>query len=160
MPKVAAGLILFRRGPQSPEVLLVHMGGPFWARKDLGAWSIPKGEVVPGEELLAGARREFREETGLDPVGTPFALGQVKQSGGKVRPRLGARGRLRSGVAHEQHVLGRIPQGLRSVPRLSRGGSRGVVHLLAEARRRLITAQVPLLDVLEAAPQFRAAVDR
>jgi len=60
MAKVAAGLLLFRRGSLGPEVLLVHMGGPFWARKDLGAWSIPKGEVVPGEELLAGARREFR----------------------------------------------------------------------------------------------------
>jgi len=84
MAKTAAGLVLFRRRPAGVEVLLVHLGGPFWARKDLGAWTIPKGEVAPGEDLLAAARREFREETGVDPKGTPFPLGQVKQPGGKV----------------------------------------------------------------------------
>jgi predicted NUDIX family NTP pyrophosphohydrolase len=84
MPKTSAGILLFRRRPRGVEVLLVHPGGPFWARKDEGAWSIPKGEAEPGEELLAAARREFLEETGA-PVDGPFLdLGSHKQPGGKI----------------------------------------------------------------------------
>jgi predicted NUDIX family NTP pyrophosphohydrolase len=77
-------LLLFRRRGGEPEVLLVHPGGPFWARKDDGAWSIPKGEVEPGEDLLASARREFAEETGFR-VEPPFIpLTPVRQASGKV----------------------------------------------------------------------------
>ncbi|HYI98972.1 MAG TPA: NUDIX domain-containing protein [Thermoleophilaceae bacterium] len=90
MPKRSAGLLLFRRsgdaeGAGSVEVMLVHMGGPFWARKDEGAWSIPKGEYGDGEEPLAVARREFEEEIGRPPPDGPLLeLGEVRQSGGKV----------------------------------------------------------------------------
>src|SRR5471030_3319450 len=83
MPAISAGLLLFRRGPAALEVLLAHMGGPFWARKDRGAWTIPKGEVNPGEELLDAARREFLEETGFAPAGLLVPLGHVTQGSGK-----------------------------------------------------------------------------
>ncbi|MFJ9037172.1 NUDIX domain-containing protein [Streptomyces sp. NPDC102406] len=82
--KRSAGLLLFRRAPGGPEVLLGHMGGPFWARKDAGAWSVPKGEYEPDEAPWDAARREFREELGLPaPEGTPLPLGETVQSGGK-----------------------------------------------------------------------------
>src|SRR5438045_1593487 len=84
MPKRSAGILMFRRGAKGVEVLLVHPGGPFWAKKDLGAWSIPKGEVVEGEELLATARREFAEELGFAAIGAFLPLGEVKQKGGKT----------------------------------------------------------------------------
>jgi predicted NUDIX family NTP pyrophosphohydrolase len=82
--KRSAGLLLFRRTPSGVEVLLGHMGGPFWARKEVGAWTVPKGEYGEGEEPWHAARREFREELGLAaPEGTPLPLGEVVQSGGK-----------------------------------------------------------------------------
>ncbi|MGY0020659.1 NUDIX domain-containing protein [Streptomyces sp. cg35] len=82
--KRSAGLLLFRRTPAGPEVLLGHMGGPFWAHKDAGAWSVPKGEYGPDEPPWDAARREFREELGLPaPDGTPLPLGETVQSGGK-----------------------------------------------------------------------------
>jgi predicted NUDIX family NTP pyrophosphohydrolase len=81
---VSAGLILFRRKGDGLEVLLAHPGGPFWAKKDAGAWSIPKGLVAAGEDLLAAARREFAEETGLSPEGRFLPLGSVRQKAGKV----------------------------------------------------------------------------
>jgi predicted NUDIX family NTP pyrophosphohydrolase len=69
MPAISAGLLLYRRRDPGVEVFLVHPGGPYWARKDEGAWSVPKGLVDPGEEELACARREFKEETGFDVRG-------------------------------------------------------------------------------------------
>lgn len=81
----SAGLLVFRREGTAVEVLLGHMGGPFWARKQERAWSVPKGEHEPAEEPLAAARREFGEETGLRvPTGDLLELGEVRQSGGKV----------------------------------------------------------------------------
>lgn len=83
--KRSAGLLLFRKGEGGTEVLLGHMGGPFWARRDAGAWTVPKGEYEPDEEPEAAARREFQEELGLPvPDGEPVDLGSVRQSGGKV----------------------------------------------------------------------------
>jgi predicted NUDIX family NTP pyrophosphohydrolase len=81
MPKVSAGILLFRRRAASAEVMLVHPGGPFWAKKDLGAWSIPKGLVDEGEDLLAAAKREFLEETGMVVDGEFLDLGAHKQPG-------------------------------------------------------------------------------
>jgi predicted NUDIX family NTP pyrophosphohydrolase len=79
----SAGVLLFRRAPEL-EVLVVHPGGPLWARRDDGAWSIPKGEVDPGEDPLAAARREFAEEVGsAAPDGVPLALGEVRLKSGK-----------------------------------------------------------------------------
>jgi predicted NUDIX family NTP pyrophosphohydrolase len=83
MPKHSAGLILYRRGPNL-QVLLAHPGGPFYARKDLGVWSIPKGEADPGEDLLAAARREFQEELGFSPDGELVPLGSVTLKSGKI----------------------------------------------------------------------------
>jgi predicted NUDIX family NTP pyrophosphohydrolase len=83
-PKVSAGLLLFRRRPSGLEVLLAHPGGPFWAKKDEGAWTIPKGELDPGEEALAAAQREFEEETGIKPHGPFIDLGNIQQKSGKV----------------------------------------------------------------------------
>jgi len=83
MPKHSAGLILYRRG-LNLQVLLAHPGGPFYARKDVGAWSIPKGEADPGEDLLSAARREFQEELGFSPDGEFLPLGSVTQKSGKI----------------------------------------------------------------------------
>jgi predicted NUDIX family NTP pyrophosphohydrolase len=84
MPKRSAGILMYRRAGAVIEVLLVHPGGPFWARKDLGAWSIPKGEYAEGEEPLAVAMREFEEETGARPSGKFLPLGEIVQPGRKV----------------------------------------------------------------------------
>ncbi|WGR95798.1 NUDIX domain-containing protein [Bradyrhizobium sp. ISRA443] len=83
MAKRSAGLLMFRYRGSSPEVLLVHPGGPFWAKKDDGAWSIPKGLYEDGEDPFVAAKREFEEETGQSPVGSFIELGVFKQPGGK-----------------------------------------------------------------------------
>lgn len=83
--RTSAGLLLHRRAGDGFEVLVAHMGGPFWARKDAGAWTVPKGEPSPGEDLHAAAVREFTEELGVaPPPGEDVPLGEVRQSGGKV----------------------------------------------------------------------------
>lgn len=85
MAKQSAGIVLYRRGAKELEIFLVHPGGPFWMKKDLGAWSIPKGEYAVGEDPLATATREFAEETGFElPTGTLQPLGQVTLASGKV----------------------------------------------------------------------------
>jgi predicted NUDIX family NTP pyrophosphohydrolase len=84
MPKRSAGILLFRHRDANLEVFLVHPGGPFWAKKDLGSWSIPKGEYGDGDDPLTGAKREFQEETGFTVEGAFIALGELKQAGGKV----------------------------------------------------------------------------
>src|SRR5579871_3073800 len=84
MSKKSAGVLLFRQGAQGLEVLLGHPGGPFWAKKDDGAWTIPKGLVEPGDDLLSAARREFTEETNLVAEGEMFALHPVNQRSGKT----------------------------------------------------------------------------
>jgi len=80
----SAGLVAWRRGPDGPEVLLVHPGGPYWAGKEAQAWSIPKGLADPGEDLLAAARREFHEELGLEAKGDFVPLSPCRLAGGKV----------------------------------------------------------------------------
>lgn len=84
MPAVSAGLLLYRRTAAGPEVFLVHPGGPFWAKKDEAGWSIPKGEIDPGEDHEAAARREFAEEVGAVPPGPLTPLGSFKQSSAKT----------------------------------------------------------------------------
>lgn len=79
----SAGLLLFRRTGGRLEVFLAHPGGPFWRHKDLGAWTLPKGLVDEGEDPLDGARREFREETGIEPTGPFLPLGEIRQKAGK-----------------------------------------------------------------------------
>ncbi|HTT82620.1 MAG TPA: NUDIX domain-containing protein [Rhizomicrobium sp.] len=84
MKQRSAGLLLYRWRASAPEFLLVHPGGPFWAKKDNGAWSIPKGLYGDGEEPLAAAQREFREETGLTIAGEFLSLGEFRQPSGKI----------------------------------------------------------------------------
>jgi predicted NUDIX family NTP pyrophosphohydrolase len=84
MPSKSAGILAFRRRHGKIEVLLVHPGGPFWRNKDLGAWSIPKGEYGAGEDAEGVARREFREELGVEMTADLLALGQIRQRGGKT----------------------------------------------------------------------------
>ena len=84
MPKRSAGILMYRRRSPRIELLLVHPGGPFWAKKDLGAWSIPKGEYSEREDPLAVARREFEEETGLRVDGEFVLLGELVQPGRKI----------------------------------------------------------------------------
>jgi predicted NUDIX family NTP pyrophosphohydrolase len=83
--RTSAGLLVFRRAPGGPQFLLVHPGGPFWARRDEGAWSIPKGLIDPGEDELGAAQREFREELGVAPPPGPYQrLADRRQQGGKT----------------------------------------------------------------------------
>jgi predicted NUDIX family NTP pyrophosphohydrolase len=84
MAKKSAGLLMYRMRSRAPEFLLVHLGGPFWAKKDAGAWFFPKGEVEPGEDELVAAKREFKEETGFDPGERLQPLGSVKHKSGKT----------------------------------------------------------------------------
>jgi len=152
--KISSGLLLYRIRSDRTEVLLVHMGGPFWARKDEGAWTIPKGEVESGEELLAAAQREFREETGLAPGGTPFALGQVRQAGGKVVHAFALEGDFDPQTLTSNTFKVETPKGsgrFQEYPEVDKAEW----FDLAEAHRRIIAAQAPLLDVLAAAPQLR-----
>src|SRR5437588_3418080 len=84
MPKRSAGILMYRRSENGLEVLLVHPGGPFWAKKDLGAWSIPKGEHESGDDPLEVAKREFEAETGFEAAGEFIPLRPLKQPSGKL----------------------------------------------------------------------------
>jgi predicted NUDIX family NTP pyrophosphohydrolase len=92
MPKRSSGILMFRRAGAGIELLLVHPGGPFWAKRDWGAWSIPKGEYADGEDALAAARREFEEETGACPQGDFLPLGDIVQPGRKIVTAWGVEG--------------------------------------------------------------------
>ena len=149
--RTSAGLLLWRRREGRLEVLLAHQGGPFWARKDLGHWTIPKGEVELGEELIAVARREFAEETGHEAPDQPFLdLGQITQKSGKLVLGWAVEGDLDPSTAvSNTYELEWPPRSgvVRSFPEIDR-----VEWFdLDEARRRLKAAQVPFLDRLQAA---------
>lgn len=158
MPKaqrLSAGLLLFRRNGGRLQVLLVHPGGPFFAKKDLGAWSIPKGEPGKGEPLLSAAHREFREETGFDASGLELALGQITQKGGKIVHAWAVRGDADPRALRSNTFLLEWPRGSgkkREFPEVDRAEWFG----LDEARRRIKAAQVPLLDTLEALVEANA----
>ena len=84
MPRISAGLLMYRIHDGELQMLLAHPGGPFFKNKDYGAWTIPKGEIESGEDLLEAAKREFEEETGVTPIGPFIALAAIKQKGGKI----------------------------------------------------------------------------
>jgi predicted NUDIX family NTP pyrophosphohydrolase len=84
MPKRSAGLLLYRRSKGALEVFLIHPGGPYWAKKDRGAWAIPKGEYKKSDDPLAAAKREFQEETGFTAAGEFLDLGSIRQASGKI----------------------------------------------------------------------------
>jgi predicted NUDIX family NTP pyrophosphohydrolase len=146
---------MFRRRPAGLEVLLVHPGGPFWSNKDLGAWTIPKGEIAEGEDELATARREFEEETGLRPVGDVLPLGSVKQKGGKVVHAWAFEGDADAAAIRSNTYRVEWPPRSgqwRSFPEVDRAEW----FSLDEARRRINAAQAALIDALErAAPPPR-----
>jgi predicted NUDIX family NTP pyrophosphohydrolase len=149
MPARSAGIILHRRGPSGPEVLLVHPGGPFWAKRDLGAWSIPKGEYDDAEDPLACARREFEEELGSAPPdgAEPVELGEVRQKGGKVVAAWALEGDLDAGAIRSNTFTMQWPphSGRTSeFPEVDRAGWFG----LDAAREKILPAQAPLLDRL------------
>lgn len=149
MPKTSAGIILYRRCAGGVEVLLVHPGGPFWAKRDEGAWSIPKGEAGPGESLPDVARRETLEELGVD-VGLPtVALGEARQRSGKVVHAFAVEGDfdprdLRSNMFEMEWP----PRSGRrqTFPEVDRAGW----FDLKEARSRINSGQAPFLDRLAA----------
>ncbi|MBB3050812.1 putative NUDIX family NTP pyrophosphohydrolase [Prauserella isguenensis] len=147
----SAGILLYRRGPDAPEVLIGHMGGPFWARREEGAWTIPKGEYAEDEQPEAAAYREFEEELGVPaPEGGLIALGDVRQSGGKVVTAWALEGDLDPGRVTPGTFELEWPRGsgrMQVFPELDR------VEWCAldAARARLVTAQRVLLDRLVAA---------
>lgn len=145
----SAGLLLHRRAPDgSVEVLLAHMGGPFWARKDDAAWSIPKGEHAEEEDPLAAARREFAEELGQPvPSGPLVDLGELRQPSGKRLRAFALEADLDVTEIHSNSFTIEWPPGtgrLREFPEIDRAEWFG----LESARRKLVRGQVPLLDAL------------
>jgi predicted NUDIX family NTP pyrophosphohydrolase len=150
VPVRSAGIVLYRRyGDRRPEVLLVHPGGPIWARRDLGAWSIPKGEYGDDEDPLVAARREYEEEIGTAPPdGEPIELGEVRQKSGKLVRAWALAGDLDTATVQSNTFELEWPRKsgtIRSYPEVDRAEW----FALPEARRRLIPAQVPLLERLE-----------
>ena len=147
MPKISAGLLLYRRRDGALEVFLVHPGGPFWARKDAGAWSIPKGEIGPDEAPLAAARREFGEETGLAVDGDVIALAPIRQAGGKLVHAFAIEADLDpAAIVSNRFTLEWPPRSgeRREFPEIDRAGWFG----LEAARRKLLSGQLPLLEDL------------
>ncbi|MBE1501446.1 putative NUDIX family NTP pyrophosphohydrolase [Amycolatopsis lexingtonensis] len=146
--KRSAGLLLHRGRGEALEVLLGHMGGPFWAKKDAAAWSLPKGELEPDEEPEAAARREFAEELGLPaPSGEYVPLGEVKQSGGKVVTAWAVAGDLDpAAVVPGTFTMEWPPRSGRQqeFPEVDRVAW----FSLAEAREKLVKGQLPFLDRL------------
>lgn len=149
MPTRSAGILLHRSGADGrTEVLLVHPGGPFWARRDAGAWSIPKGEIDEGEDPLACARREFAEELGTPvPHGPTIPLGEVRQKAGKVVTAWAVEGDLDPTTVVSGTFTMEWPRGsgrLREFPEVDRAEW----FDLEEAAVRILDGQRPLLEAL------------
>jgi predicted NUDIX family NTP pyrophosphohydrolase len=148
MAVCSAGILLYRPGRAGPEVLLGHMGGPFWARKDDGAWSVPKGEHDPAEEPLAAAVREFAEELGCPPPpGTPTVLGTVRQPSGKRLTVFALPGDLDATSIVSNTFELEWPRGsgrVHTYPEIDRAAW----FALPDARRAVTRGQIPFLDRL------------
>jgi len=149
MPLLSAGILLFRILKGGPEVLLVHPGGPYFARKDLGAWTIPKGLQETDEDGLAAAKREFREELGLNVPATEFIpLHPITQKGGKVVHAWAAPGDLDADAIRSNTFPMEYPPKsgrFREFPEVDRAAW----FSLAEAAKKILPAQAPLLAELE-----------
>lgn len=147
--RTSVGILLFRRVDGRLELLLAHPGGPFFIKRDDGYWTIPKGEVDPGEELLDVGRREFEEETGHPPPdGDPIALGSIVQKGGKVVHGWALEGDLDPSTAISNLFEMTWPPGSdrrESFPEIDRVAWFDPV----EARRKVKATQIPLIDRLE-----------
>jgi len=147
MPLRSAGIMAFRRTASSLEVLLVHPGGPFWARKDAAAWSIPKGLCEPDEKVEEAARREFTEETGFPINGPLTALGHFKQTGGKIVTAYALESDFdAAAVRSNSFELEWPPRSGRTAtfPEVDRAGW----FAPAAAREKLLKGQLAILDAL------------
>ncbi|CAH1659829.1 NUDIX domain-containing protein [Chelatococcus asaccharovorans] len=149
MARISSGILLYRRDEPDVVVLLVHPGGPFWRKRDLGAWSIPKGEVEPGEQAEIAARREFVEELGCEPPEVVRPLGRIVQGGGKTVEAFAGEGqfdlnRFRCAstvtIAWPPHT-GRF----QTFPEIDAAAW----FTVSEARDKILAGQRPLLDRLE-----------
>lgn len=148
MPVRSAGILLYRRDPDAPRLLLVHPGGPFWRGKDEGAWMIPKGVIQPGEDPLAAALREFEEELGSPPAGEPRALCTLRQAGGKWVEAFALEGDF------DPATLSSNTFTLEDPPRSGRFRSFHEVDearwfTFSEARAKILPSQSPILNALE-----------
>jgi len=148
MPKLSAGVLLYRSGGGIVEVLIAHPGGPFWARKDNGVWSIPKGEYTEGEDPWTAAQREFSEEIGLPvPAGPRIDFGPLKQPSGKVVTAFAVQGDLDVTEARSNTFELEWPKGsgtMREFPEVDRVSWFAV----AQARTKLLKGQRAFLDRL------------
>ena len=146
--KASAGILLFRERAGRLEVLLAHPGGPYWAKKDAGAWTIPKGEIAEDEEPLAAAQREFEEETGARVEGEPLPLTPRRQPGGKLVHAWAMRGDLDPAAVRSITFTMEWP------PRSGRQQAfpevdRAAWFRLPDARGKILKGQAPFLDELE-----------
>lgn len=145
---LSAGLLLWRRRAGGIEVLLGHFGGPLWAKRDAGAWAIPKGLVEEGESLEAAARREFEEELGARPEGPLTPLGRIRQKGGKYVEAFALEGDLDAERIVSNHFTLEWPPKsgrFQSCPEIDRARW----FTLAEAREIILPSQSPILDLFD-----------
>jgi predicted NUDIX family NTP pyrophosphohydrolase len=148
MATMSAGILMYRHGDAGLDVLLVHPGGPFWRNRDLGAWSIPKGELDEGEDPEAAARREFAEELGIAATGRLRPLGQVRQRGGKTVLAYALEGSLAADAVRSNEIpVEWPPRSGRTiyVPEIDRAAW----FALPLARRKILASQQPFLGRLE-----------
>jgi predicted NUDIX family NTP pyrophosphohydrolase len=149
MAKKSAGLLMYRLQKGSLEVLLVHSGGPYWANRQWHAWSIPKGEIDPGEDPFAAAKREFQEETGQVPRGEFKALQPVRQASGKLVFAWAFEGNFDPTKLHSNTFLVEWPPrsgNMQEFPEVDQAAW----FSLKEAKQRIIKAQAQLLEELAA----------
>ena len=147
LPKQAAGILLYRRSARGLEVLLAHPGGPLWARKDLGAWTIPKGQFGQGESALDTAKREFAEEMGSPARGAFVELGSIRQPSGKI---------VHAFTAESDFDVTQVKSNLFTLEWPPRSGRRGQYpevdraewFSIDEARKKILRGQEPFLDRL------------
>jgi len=148
MPKQSAGILLYRIARGAVQVFLVHPGGPFWAKKDEGAWSIPKGEFASGEDALGAAKREFQEETGTAISGEFEPLKPVKQASGKIVYPWAVEGDIDASAIRSNTFSIEMPKGsgkIRTFPEVDRAAW----FDLHEARVKILKGQLGLLEEFE-----------
>jgi predicted NUDIX family NTP pyrophosphohydrolase len=159
MASLSAGIILYKGSGSSLRVLLILPGGPYWRNRDVGAWMIPKGGLEPGEDAAAAALREYEEELGTAPVGTPRPLCRVRQAGGKWVEAFALEGDLDAErIVSNRFEMEWPPRSgrLQSFPEVERAAW----FSMEEALRNILLSQRPILDALEADLADRAAGER
>lgn len=148
MPKVSVGLLMYRRRSGRLEVLLAHPGGPLFAGKDAGFWTIPKGEIEEGEGELEAARREFEEETGMRPEGAFIPLGSITQRGGKIVRAWAFEGDCDPGTVRSNTFRMEWPPRSGKQQEFAEIDRVGFFSI-EEAKKKINAAQVPLVEALE-----------